>query len=148
MNRQSTRWLLVVPFAVVLIVTGTVLANDPLDGAKGFDAIGVGQFTPGACLTKFTMGGTLRGEPVGNAQYTLTVGNPVGACTPPNSPATGALTLTANDHSVLAMDVSVLTPDGGETYWGTSSAPNNLAGPNGAGLTSASSTGKFTSVFG
>jgi len=144
------KWAVIV---LILFIAGAAIASDPLDGAKDFSAIGVGQLTPGICLGTFTLTGTLRGEPVGKAEYTLLVGNP----TQPSPCAAnkgggggviGALTLTTNDHSVLVTDISLSTPDGGETYNGTFSAPNNLSGPGGSSITSATSTGKFQGVFG
>jgi hypothetical protein len=148
MNSPVKKWFKVALCSMILIGAGTVFASDPLDGAKDFSAIGVGQFTPGACNgSKFTMSGTLRGEPVGNAQYTLTVGSS-GGCQAGGGAITGALVVTASDGSVLALDVAVSSPDGGETFVGTFSAPNNLSGSSGANITSAFSSGKFASVFG
>lgn len=131
-----------------LLVAGTavVIASNPLlDGAKDFDAIGVGQPasipTCPATGAFITDNGQLRGEPVGNAQYQLifptclkVAGGGAGFA--------GQLILTKDNGSTLVLDVAVSTPDGGITYQGTYSAPSYN------GTTSAISTRNFQGVFG
>jgi hypothetical protein len=133
--------------STVLVLTiglGIVKASDPLDGAKDFDAIGVGQParipTCPASGAFITDNGTLRGEPVGNAQYQLLI--PACVKAPAGGGIPGELILTKDDGSTLVMDIAVTTPDSGVTYQGTYSAPSYN------GFTSAVSLRKFQGVFG
>ncbi len=96
MSSQMLRRL-VFPTAAVLFLALSAKALiaggvDPLDGVKDFHAIGAG---PALVLSGCsTASGTLRGEPVGNAQYTLalncgtgTGAAPAGGCPAPPAPA-------------------------------------------------------------
>jgi len=59
---------------------------DPLDGVKDFHAIGAGPSTSGCS----TASGTLKGEPVGTAQYTLVLNCGAGAAPSGGMPAPAA----------------------------------------------------------
>ena len=59
---------------------------DPLDGVKDFHAIGAGASTSGCT----TASGTLKGEPVGTAQYTLVLNCGAGAAPSGGMPAPAA----------------------------------------------------------
>lgn len=139
----------------VLLALGaaTMKAADHLEGATEFRAIGKSSvpLTSANVYCGFEAHGTLRGEPIGKASFTLIVGNPAATvCGISFNPfKLGALTLTKEDGSTLAMDVALATGDGGESFLGTFSAPNNLSGPApGLGITSAVSSGDFENVVG
>lgn len=87
-----------------------------------------------------TDNGTLRGEPVGMAQYQLLLSTCSRAAGGP--PLPGQIILTKSDGSTLVMDVTVTSTDGGITYQGTFSAPSYN------GFATAVSSGKFLGVYG
>jgi hypothetical protein len=149
MSSQMLRRVISLGAIAALLVAGSavVIASDPLDGAKGFDAIGIGQ--PASIPTCPSMGpvfvtdiGELRGEPVGKAQYQLQIPSCLRVAGGGGGPFAGQLILTKDDSSTLVLDVVVSTSDGGITYLGTYSAPSYN------GTTSAVSTRKFQGVFG
>jgi hypothetical protein len=153
MSSRTLRKLVLPTAAAVLLALGaaTVIATNPLDEAKDFSAIGVANlpYILFHCQG-FTANGTLKSDLVGNASFTLTVGNPnsSGACRPPGEGTLGALTITKNDGSTLVMDVEVTGGADTAALLGTFSAPDNDAGPNGTGITSVVSSGKFQKVVG
>lgn len=171
MSSQNLRKSALAVAATVLIALGaaTIKADDPHTQARELSAIGVGSTAltlfgpPTVCQPGFIAQGTLSGgAPLGNAIFTLTVGNPTPlapgtkcaakpAAAPAAAPAAdplGSLTITTRNGSILAMDVAVTTGDSGESYLGTISAPNNVSGPNGDAITSAVSSGDFQDVVG
>jgi hypothetical protein len=125
---------------------------DPLDGVKDFHAIGAGPSISGCT----TASGTLKGEPVGTALYTLVLNCGAGAAPPGGTPApaapaaaapaapggmpapkggggaeqiiSGTLTLMKDNGSVLVMNVSLISTDGFNTAFGTYSAPSAAGG--------------------
>jgi hypothetical protein len=153
---SGTLRTLVLTGAIALLALGSVplMAGgaDPLDGVKDFHAIGVGASISGCATTS----GTLKGEPVGTAHYTLVLNCGTGAAPPGGMPAppapagaaaaappggmpapkggggvqiiSGTLTLTKDNGSVLVMDVSLISTDGFNTAFGTYSAPSASGG--------------------
>ena len=146
-SQMRRRVVLLGTIAVFLAGSAVVIASNPvLDGAKDFDAIGVGQ--PASIPTCPAMGafitdsGQLRGEPVGNAQYQLIFPTCPRVAGGGAGPFAGQLILTKDNGSTLVLDIAVSTPDGGITYQGTYSAPSYN------GTTCAISTRNFQGVFG
>jgi hypothetical protein len=153
---SGTMRTLVLTGAIALLALGSVplMAGgaDPLDGVKDFHAIGVGASISGCT----TASGTLKGEPIGTAQYTLVLNCGAGAAPPGGMPAppapaaaaaaappggmpapkggggvqiiSGTLTLTKDNGSVLVMVVSLISTDGFNTAFGTYSAPSASGG--------------------
>ncbi len=153
---SGTLRTLVLTGAIALLALGSVplMAGgaDPLDGVKDFHAIGVGASISGCA----TASGTLKGEPVGTAQYTLVLNCGTGAAPPGGTPAppapagaaaaappggmpapkggggvqiiSGTLTLTKENGTVLVLDVSLISTDGFNTAFGTYSAPSAAGG--------------------
>jgi len=156
MSSGTLRTLGLTGAIVVLLALGSVplMAGgaDPLDGVKDFHAIGSGPSLSGCA----TASGTLKGEPVGTAQYTLVLNCGTGAAPPGGMPApaapaaaapaapsgsmpapkggggiqiiSGTLTLIKENGSVLMMDVSLISTDGFNTAFGTYSAPSASGG--------------------
>src|SRR5579864_9370541 len=85
MSSQTLRKPVLSAAAAVLLALGAapVIASNPLQQAKDFSAIGVANlpFTLLSC-NGFAANGPLKGDLLGNASFTLTVGNPnrTGGC--------------------------------------------------------------------
>jgi hypothetical protein len=156
MSSGTLRTLILTGAIAVLLALGSVplMAGgaDPLDGVKDFHAIGAGPSISGCS----TASGTLKGEPVGTAQYTLVLNCGAGAAPPGGMPApaappaaaapaappaaapkagsgtvqiiSGTLTLTKDNGTVLVLDVSLISTDGFNTAFGTYSAPSAAGG--------------------
>ena len=147
MSSGTLRTLVLTGAIAVLLALGSVplMAGgaDPLDGVKDFHAIGAGPSISGCS----TASGTLKGEPVGTAQYTLVLNCGAGAAPPGGMPApaappaaapkagsgtvqiiSGTLTLTKDNGTVLVLDVSLISTDGFNTAFGTYSAPSAAGG--------------------
>ena len=156
MSSGTLRTLILTAAIAVLLALGSVplMAGgaDPLDGVKDFHAIGAGPSISGCS----TASGTLKGEPVGTAQYTLVLNCGAGAAPPGGMPApaappaaaapaappaaapkagsgtvqiiSGTLTLTKDNGTVLVLDVSLISTDGFNTAFGTYSAPSAAGG--------------------
>jgi hypothetical protein len=149
MSSCTLRTLILTAAIAVLLALGSVplMAGgaDPLDGVKDFHAIGAGPSISGCS----TASGTLKGEPVGTAQYTLVLNCGAGAAPPGGMPApaappaaaapaaaapkagsgtvqmiSGTLTLTKDNGTVFVLDVSLISTDGFNTSFGTYSAPS------------------------
>lgn len=90
MSSGTLRTLVLTGATAVLFALGSVplMAGgaDPLDGVKDFHAIGAGASTSGCT----TASGTLKGEPVGTAQYTLVLNCGAGAAPSGGMPAPAA----------------------------------------------------------
>jgi hypothetical protein len=90
MSSGTLRTLVLTGAIAVLLALGSVplMAGgaDPLDGVKDFHAIGAGPSISGCS----TASGTLKGEPVGTAQYTLVLNCGAGAAPPGGMPAPAA----------------------------------------------------------
>lgn len=156
MSSGTLRTLVLTGAIAVLLALGSVplMAGgaDPLDGVKDFHAIGAGPSISGCS----TASGTLKGEPVGTAQYTLVLNCGAGAAPPGGMPApaappaaaapaappaaapkagsgtvqiiSGTLTLTKDNGTVLVLDVSLESTDSFNTAFGTYSAPSAAGG--------------------
>ena len=156
MTSGTLRTLVLTGAIAVLLALGSVplMAGgaDPLDGVKDFHAIGAGPSTSGCS----TASGTLKGEPVGTAQYTLVLNCGAGAAPSGGMPApaappaaaapaappaaapkagsgtvqiiSGTLTLTKDNGTVLVLDVSLESTDSFNTAFGTYSAPSAAGG--------------------